>query len=154
MIRLIAVAAWLCVVTLAASYVAATWRSGSGPEAEAPKYFGGLDYVKTKMISVPIIADGAIQGYVIAQFVFTVEASLLRRMSIKPDVFLVDEAIRAIYSGHEFDFRQMRKQDLTELARMIANNVNGRFGARLVEEVLVQELNYLPKDQVRGRNGL
>jgi hypothetical protein len=154
MIRLIAVGLWACAVTLAACYAAVTWRSAGAHQPEAEKYFGGLDYVKTKMISVPVIADGAVQGYVVAQFVFTIEAGLLRRLSVKPDLFLVDEAIRTIYSGESFDFRRMRKQDLPALAKMIAGNVNARFGARFVEDVLVQELNYVPKEHVRGRTNL
>ncbi len=154
MIKLLVVGLWVCVVTLASGYSAVMWQTGRAPEQEAEKFFGGLDYIKTKMISVPVITDGAVQGYVIAQFVFTVEANLLKKLSVKPDVFLVDEAIRTIYAGQGFDFRQMKKHDLPALAKLIADNVNARFGARFVEEVLVQDLNYLPKEQVRGRMSL
>jgi hypothetical protein len=155
MIKLLAVGLWVCAVTLASGYAAVTWQAGRSPEPEAEKFFGGLDYVKTKMISVPVIADGAVQGYVIAQFVFTIDASLLKKLSIKPDVFLVDEAIRTIYAGEGFDFRQMKKHDLPVLSKAIADSVNARFGARFVEEVLIQDLNYLPKDQIRaGRANL
>ena len=47
------------------------------PEPEARdrrSSFGGLESVKTRMISVPVVADGAIHGYVMAQFVFTVDS--------------------------------------------------------------------------------
>jgi len=155
MIKLLAVGLWVCAVTLASGYAAVTWQAGRLPQPEAEKFFGGLDYVKTKMISVPVIADGAVQGYVVAQFVFTIDATLLKKLSVKPDVFLVDEAIRTIYSGQGFDFRQMKKHDLPTLSKAIADSVNARFGAHFVEDVLVQDLNYLPKDQIRaGRANL
>ena len=154
MIKLVAVGLWVCLVTLASGYGVVMWQTGRTQPAEAEKLFGGLDYVKTKMISVPFIADGAVQGYIVAQLVFTVEAHLLKKMSVKPDVFLVDEAIRTIYAGQGFDFRQMRKHDLPALAKLIADNANARFGAHVVEEVLIQDFNYLPKDQVRNRANL
>ena len=36
------------------------------------------------------------------------------------------------------------------LGKKIAENVNKRLGMHVVEDVLVQELNYVPKDSVRG----
>ena len=36
------------------------------------------------------------------------------------------------------------------LGKKVAENVNKRLGAQVVEDVLVQELNYVAKDNVRG----
>ena len=36
------------------------------------------------------------------------------------------------------------------LSKQIGDSVNKRLGVRLIEDVLVQELNYIAKDQVRG----
>src|SRR5262249_5754661 len=108
------------------------------------------EYVKTKMISVPVIAKGAIQGYVTAQFSFSIDAKTLNQMSIKPDVLLLDAAFKTIYAGEVADFSHPEKQDLSVLTKGIAEAVNKRFGKRFVEDVLIQELNYIPKDQVRS----
>ncbi|MCL4766654.1 MAG: hypothetical protein KJZ80_10510 [Hyphomicrobiaceae bacterium] len=150
MIRLVAVGLWACAVTVAAGYAALWWQYGRIPGIESTHLPGGLDTLTTRPVSVPIIADGAVQGYVVAQFAFTVEAALVKRLPIEPDLLLVDEAIRTIYAGNGLDFRQMTRQDLPALARTLAENANARLGARLVQEVLIQELNYVPKDQVRS----
>ncbi len=70
-------------------------------------------------------------------------------MSIKPDLILVDEAIKTIYTGGDIDFRRMKRQDLPALTKRLAENANARFGGKLVREVFVEELNYVSKDQVR-----
>ena len=57
------------------------------------------------MISVPVIRSGAIQGYVMAQFSFTANAKTLKRLSVKADVVVLDEAFKAIYSEEALDFR-------------------------------------------------
>ena len=85
-----------------------------------------------------------------AQFVFTVDSKTMKHLSVKPDVFLLDEAFKAIYGGDSVDFRQFKKRDLQGLSKQIGDNVNKRLGVRLIEDVLVQELNYIAKDQVRG----
>src|SRR5262249_1244794 len=109
-----------------------------------------LTPIRTRMISVPIVADGAINGYVVAQFAFTAPANVMKNMSVKPDLYVIDEAFQLIFSGELLDFRQFKKQDLKTLGKKIVENVNKRLGSRVVEDVLVQELNYVPKDSVRG----
>jgi hypothetical protein len=109
-----------------------------------------LTPVRTRMISVPVVADGGIRGYVVAQFAFTAPAKLMKQMPVKPDLYVLDEAFQLIFSGEMIDFRQFKKQDLPSLGKQIVENVNKRLGMRVVEDVLVQELNYVPKDGVRG----
>jgi hypothetical protein len=152
MIRLILSGLWVCVVTLTSTYAAVSWLAPRAPEAEThiQKLNGGLESVKTRMISVPVIGDGAVHGYVLAQFMFTVDGKAMKHLVVKPDVFLLDEAFKAIYGGESIDFRHFTKRDLQGLSKQIGDNVNKRLGARLVEDVLVQELNYVAKDHVRG----
>lgn len=148
MIKVVFVGLWVCLVTLGATYAVVSWHTTRAPEPEH-KAFGGLESVRTRMISVPVVADGTVQGYVMAQFVFTADANAMRRLSVKPDVFLLDEAFKTIYGSDRIDFRKSRKQDLPGLAKDIADNVNKRLGVALIEEVLVQELNYVSKEDVR-----
>jgi hypothetical protein len=156
MIRIILAGVWACAVTLAASYVAVSWSTGHAvPESEPEPLYGGMEVVRTRMISVPVIRSGAIQGYVMAQFSFTADAATLKRMSLKPDVVVLDEAFKAIYSEDQLDFRNLKKQDLNGLAKRIVESSNQRFGTRIVEDAFVQELSYVTKDGVRtgGKQG-
>ncbi len=151
MIKLILAGLWVCLVTLASTYAAISWHTKHAPQqGESQKLFGGLESVRTKMISVPIVGDGGIHGYVMAQFIFTVDAKVMNRMSVKPDVFLLDEAFKAIYGAQNIDFRSFKKQDLAGLSKQIAESVNKRLGLALIDDVLIQELNYIGKDNVRG----
>lgn len=149
MIRLIATGVWICLATIAASYAATMWQTETTPEEEVDKFFGGLESVKTSLISVPVIVSGAIKGYVLAQFTFTMKSKLMRRMSVKPDVFLLDSAFRAIYGTEAVLLRSGRKQDLEALTTAIKSHVNGRFGEALVEDVLIEKYSFLPKSEVR-----
>ncbi|MET0568908.1 MAG: hypothetical protein ABWZ74_07510 [Hyphomicrobiaceae bacterium] len=151
MIKLIFVGLWACAITLGSSWAVIAWKSGKAADAarEPDKYAGGLEQVRTKMISVPIIADGAIQGYVIVQLAFSIEAKQLKQMTIKPDAILMDEAFKTIYAGETIDFRNIKKQDLPALLKAIGDNANRRLGAPMVQDVLIQELNYVPKAEAR-----
>ena len=88
------------------SWTAAS-KSAEAEHGTARRSTGGsLEHVRTKMISVPIIAEGAIQGYVIAQFVFSIDAKQLKQLSIRPEAILLDEAFKVIYAGESRRFPQ------------------------------------------------
>ena len=151
MIKVVLLGAWLCAVTLGATYGALSWKAKSGTETvQTPSGPVVLEQKQTKVLNIPVIKDGALQGYVLAQFVFTVETEKLKELSTQPDIVVVDEAFKLIYTGEAIDFRTMRKNDIKALSKLILNNVNKRLGEAIVHEVLVQEFNYLPKDQLRG----
>ncbi|MEI9899772.1 MAG: hypothetical protein WDN31_06055 [Hyphomicrobium sp.] len=149
MIRLIVTGIWISLVTALSSYAATLWYASSSPEAEGKKLFSGLESMQTSMVSVPVVSNGAVQGYVLAQFTFTMKSEALGKMSVKPEVFLVDAAFRSIYSGEAAALRGAKKQDLEALTATIKRRVNERFGAALVEDVLIESLTFVPKDEVR-----
>lgn len=151
MIKMLIAGVWVCVVTLASAYAAVSWYMPRPAEADGQKSHANTDAVRSRMISVPVIADGALQGYVVAQFVFNVDGKVMKAMALKPDLFLVDEAFKTIYAEETIDFRQIKKQDLPRLSKKIAENVNKRLGSRLVEDVLIQEFNYLPRESMRSK---
>lgn len=151
MLKYIFVGVWVCAVTLGSTYGVMYWKAQKQQAAAHPTETKVvLEQIKTKTISVPLVLNGTVQGYVLAQFTFTIEASVLDSLPVKPDLYLVDEAFRLIYAGEAIDFRTLRKPDVAALGRLIKDAVNKRLGTELVKEVFVQELNYLPKEQFRG----
>lgn len=149
MIKIIAVGVWVCLVTIGSAFAAITMLSGGKAPIEPEEFFGGIDYVKTNIISVPIVTAGSIRGYLIAQFVYTADGDLLRQLSVPPELFVTDEAFRTIYEGEAPDFEDLKKYDLNGLKKRIATNINKRYGVEIVRDVLIEQFNYVPKDQVR-----
>jgi hypothetical protein len=151
-IKIILLSVWLCIVSLGATYGVMSWKAKAQQQAAqaiaAPPV---LKQMQTKVLNVPVIKGGALQGYVLAQFVFTVETGKLKDLSTKPEVILVDEAFKLIYTGEAIDFGTLRKNDIAVLSKMLLANVNKRLGDTVVHEVLVQEFNYLPNSQLQSR---
>lgn len=150
MMRLLAGGVWICAVTAASTYMASSWVTGATAAAPHEPYMQGIDYEKTRQITVPKISDGKIQGYVVAQFVFTADAATLRQLSVPPELFVVDEAFRTIYADDELDFENLEKGDLSALTAAITERVNERVQAKLVQDTLVEQFYYVPYDQAGG----
>ncbi|HYX82937.1 MAG TPA: hypothetical protein VE714_11130, partial [Gemmatimonadales bacterium] len=91
----------------------------------------------------------SIQGYMMAQFAFTIDGKTLKQLAVKPDAFLIDEAFKILYGSNLFDARQVKPEELATVSNMIMDNTNKRLGGSPIKDVLIQEFTYLSKDQVR-----
>lgn len=148
MIRLVAVALWICLATLASSYSAVYYMTHQGPGAADDAKLGGLDYERLRPINVPILENGALQGYVVAQLVFTADSDNLNSLAIPPHPFIVDETFRLIYADESLNFRKLERYDLDRLKTRVRETVNARLGKDLIQDILVEEFNYFAKDDV------
>jgi hypothetical protein len=153
-IKLVLSALWICIITLVSSYVAASWKSQASIVVGGEEGLTGLNYTKTLPINVPIIVDGAIKGYVVAQFVYTADATVQKSLSVPPDIFILDEAFRTIFSDERIDIDHLERFDLAALTETLGKSVNARFGIELVQDVLVEQFTFVTKDEVRAQAGV
>ncbi|HWK67473.1 MAG TPA: hypothetical protein VNS34_21300 [Rhizobiaceae bacterium] len=150
MIKFIVAALWLCGVTVGAIFFSFSQEGQKTAAAEAPApFFGGLDYVKADLISVPLIRNARVDGYVLAQLVYTAEPQELRKLSVPIQNLLADQAYSFIYADPAFD---MAKFDLAGFKTGLRDSINKRVGSQLIHEVLIEQIDYLPKTDIRNKN--
>jgi hypothetical protein len=137
---------WTLIVSLGATF--AVVYLGSPPPAtavQAPK--PALEVQKTRVLNVPMIANGAVQGFIVAQFAYTVDPKQAKGLSVPPDVFLLDEAFRRIYTDDHLDFMHLNKYDVGALTTFLVTATNKRLGMDVVHDVLVQDFSFISKEQ-------
>ncbi len=149
MIKFALAALWIIAVT-AGSVLFAYQSAGDGTDAdEQATYFGGLDYVKTEVISVPVLRNNEVYGYFLARLVYTAEAEKLRRMVMPPDAIIFDEVYSYLFANPLIDFSRKETLDLDAFREGIKNSINRRVGEALVQEVLVEQMDFLTKSDIR-----
>jgi hypothetical protein len=92
-----------------------------------------------------------VQGYVVARFVYTVEGKTMHQLTVPPEPFVVDEAFRRIYADERLDFRKLARYDLSILTGAIKQRVNERMQADVVQDVLVEDFNYVSREEFQRR---
>jgi hypothetical protein len=151
MIKTIGIGVWACLVALGSTYAAAMWSSGAKveiPVVQGDKALTGLEYRKPAPITIPMISDGRLRGYVVAKVMFTANAADLHAFPVDPQPFVLDETFRRIYTDGKVEFDQMSKYNLDDITSAIKKNVNARLGSELIQDVLIDELNYVDKDSL------
>jgi len=137
---------WVLIVALASSYAAAYFDSVKRP-ADAEQGAIALQFDKTRVINVPMIAKGSVQGFVVAQFGYTVDAVMLKKIQVSPEAFLLDEAFRTLYSDDRLDFSHLERYDINKFTKHLVQATNERLGANLVKSVLIQDFTYFSKEE-------
>ena len=148
--KLLMTGLWVVLVALGSAYGVALYGSAGSDSAKAAAAPLMLQTQKTRVINVPVVADGAVRGFVAAQFVFTQDGNLAKTLQIPPDVYLLDEAFRALYSDAALDPQHIERYDLKRLTVELVKTVNARLGVPLIKDVLIENLSYIDKDAGKG----
>jgi hypothetical protein len=149
LIKFIVSAVWICAVTVGAVFYSfQSANTASAPEAQAP-LMGGLDYVKTEVISVPLLRESRIEGYFLTRLVYTVEPEMMAKLSVPAESLMVDEVYTYLYSNPQIDFSKAETMDLDAFRVAIRDRINLRAETKLVHEVLIEQIDFLSKDEIR-----
>lgn len=150
MIKFVAAAIWICAATIGAVFFS---FQASAPETgkveEAKPMLGGLDYVKTEVISVPVVHDALVTGYFLTKLVYTVKPEIMAKLSVPADSMIIDEVYSYLFGSPEIDFTRTAELDLDRFRANVRDAINKRIGEELVHEVMVEQIEYLSKDEIR-----
>ncbi|MDE2361463.1 MAG: hypothetical protein KGM42_02200 [Hyphomicrobiales bacterium] len=148
MIRTLVVGLFAAIVALGSSYAAISWTKAKRDAAPAEQQVK-LTQKKTRMINVPLVVNGQVQGYVMAQFGYVADEKDLAALSAPVEPILLDEAFRMIYADDKNDFRKLRKADLGSMTADLKDRVSKRLGSNALRDVLIEDFNYVSKDDIR-----
>ena len=151
MIRLLLTGLWVCILTAGASYAVAYWKETGTLLPQSEEHIEGLQYHKTRVLSVPMIENGSVQGYIVTRFVYTVESGMTQQLPFPPDPFVVDEAFRTIFADSRLDFWNLARYDLSILTASIKQRVNQRMQADVLQDVLLEDFNYIAREEFQQK---
>lgn len=138
---------------LGAGYYAIGAASKNDSKAAAgTDHFGGIDYVKIPSFAVPVIQDGVLEGYIVSEWVFTIDAKTKAALSVPPEIFIREDAFRSLYGEVVVDFDNLDRVDLVKLAEAIRLNVNKRIETDAITSVLVQKFDYVESKDIRDNS--
>lgn len=141
--------AWASLVLVATAYAATEFKLLPGTAGKTSKPVEKYDSITTGMISVPVIGEAIVQGYVLAKFSVTARADVAGKVSSRLQDLITDEAYRVIYNSTSADFRKAQKSDLTTLTNAIGVGINKRAGVDAVKDVLIKEFSFISKEDAR-----
>lgn len=151
MIKFVLFGLWSCVVAVGTAYLGLMWSQEVHDEVKAAAKSVKLTHVGIRQISVPISSDGQVKGYVVAKIGYVARADDLKKLEVKPEVFLFDAVFSAVFERKVFDLTAIDQNTLAEFLQHVKAKVNAHLGSEVVLQVVAEELGYVPFEQARGR---
>jgi hypothetical protein len=149
MIKFVAAGLWLCAVTIGAVFFSFDMSTDKETAEPAPPMLGGLDYLNTPVVSVPVLTKEGIVGYFLAKFVYTAEPKKLTKLSAPVDTLITDELYTYLFSNPNIDFSKATTLDLDGLRNGIREALNKRIGEEVIQDVMVEQIDFLSKGEIR-----
>lgn len=148
MLQLILIGLWTCAISLGSTYAGFYYKTRPMPPP-AEGHEASTKSQDLKTITVPIIQDGEIKGYISADF--SVIGAERDPHAKSPDIegYVLDEAYRLIYAETTIEFQNIQKTDLDKLTTDIKSRVNTRLGREAIKDVLVRSFHYVPREEMQ-----
>lgn len=150
MIKLIGTGVWVCVVTLASVYFSVQMSNQVETTDELPELMGKLQTVRGEITTIPVIADGAVQGYFLSRLSFTADPAQLEKMSISPTELITDVLYSQLVGNNVINFPSLENFDLDTFREGIKVALNKRVGSELFHDVIIEQIDYLAKEDIRA----
>ncbi|MDQ0319181.1 hypothetical protein QO002_001319 [Pararhizobium capsulatum DSM 1112] len=148
MLKLVFVGVWVCAVTLGSVYY--SMQQASAPvvsDADAERK-ALQEYVPGELITVPVITDGAVQGYFLTKLSFAVDKNKIKTLHV-PLKESVTSALYDILVGQRLiNVADTSNFDLANFKTKVKEGLNKDFEDEIIFEVLVEQLEYLSKADV------
>ncbi|MBB4567294.1 hypothetical protein [Rhizobium leucaenae] len=152
MIKLVLTGLWVCAVTLASVYFSVQMATAPATNPDDAKK-AQQEFVKGESINVPVIANGQVNGYFITRISFMMEKGKAGQLQMPLTELTTDELYSLLVGNKAIDISHTASFDVASFRSDIKKNMNERLGGDYVADVLVEQLDYLSKDEINNGDG-
>jgi hypothetical protein len=153
MLKLILTGIWICAVTLGAVYYSVQSALPPEPGSEEAASSASLEYIRGENLSIPVIADGEVSGYFVARITVRIDRAKVGKVEIPLKQLLTDEMITLLSNTSMTNLAHVRTFDPEAFKNHVKTGLNGKLGEGVVDTVLIEQLDYLSKADIRAKNG-
>lgn len=153
MVKIVIAGVWACIVTLVAVYFSVQMATAPAAVDDGAAKKPALELVRGESITVPVFENGSVKGYFLGRFSFMVQKDKAEMMKMSATPFMTDELFTLLVGNKLIDMSKAVKLDVDGFRNTIKTDINKRAGEELVSEVLVEQLDYLGKEEARDGGG-
>jgi hypothetical protein len=151
MIKLVVTGLWVCVVTLAAVYFSV--QMATAPAASTDPKAPAQEFVKGESMNIPVIGDTGITGYFITKVSYMMNKDKAKDAAIPLPALTTDTLFTLLVGNKMIDMSQPKTFNVEDFRGDIKKTMNDRLGGDYVASVVIEQLDYLSKEEIRASEG-
>ena len=150
MFKLVASGLWVVIVALIAVYFSVQMALAPKEDKEAAARKAVEDTIRGELTSLPVIENGQVKGYFLTRLSYVVDKVKMATIHIPMDVMITDELYTTLIGDKMIDLGHRDSFDVGAFRKLIRDAVNKRLGEEVVHDVLIEQIDYLSKEDLRA----
>lgn len=150
MFKIIGIGVWVVAVTLGSVYFSVQMsKTPEKPDPEAERK-AVEELVRGEVVTFPVIANGRVEGYFLTRTSYIVDKTKITEVTLPVTELLTDQLFTALVGNRVIKIGENRNFDLDAFRKEIKENLNKRLGQEVVHDIIVEQIDYLSKDDIRA----
>lgn len=150
MFKLVASGIWVVIVALIAVYFSVQMALAPKVDKEAAARKAVEDTIRGELTSLPVIDNGQVKGYFLTRLSYVVDKVKVASIHIPMDVLITDQLYTTLIGDKMIDLGHRDSFDVAAFRALIRDAVNKRLGEEVVHDVLIEQIDYLSKEDLRA----
>lgn len=150
MFKLVASGIWVVIVALIAVYFSVQMSLAPKEDKAAAARKAAEDTIRGELTSLPVIENGQVKGYFLTRLSYVVDKVKMASIHIPMDVMITDELYTTLIGDKMIDLGHRDSFDVAAFRTLIRDAVNKRLGEDVVHDVLIEQIDYLSKEDLRA----
>lgn len=149
MLKIVLVGVWVCIATLGGVFLASylSKKQDTANAAPAPVV---TSVVKGTPISIPVINNGAVDGYFLTRISLMVDSDKAKKTTIPMEVALSDQLFSLLMGDRMIDLQKVGNFNPATFRTKIKDGLNSHMGEGVVTDVMIEQLDYMSKDALKS----
>ncbi|MDB5525962.1 MAG: hypothetical protein JWM58_3725 [Rhizobium sp.] len=149
MLKLILTGVWVAVVTLGSVYASIQMSKPVDLAEEAAKKKAVEELVRGEVVTLPVISGDQVEGYFVTKTSYIVDKTKMAEVTLPIPALLTDELYTALVGDKLIRVKDNHGFDLKAFRERVKKAVNTRLGSDIVLDVIIEQVDYLSKDDIR-----
>jgi hypothetical protein len=149
MLKTVAISLWLMGLLSGSMYYFSTAPVTPAVEEGSAEQKQELEYVSLQPMTVAIVRNNEVRGYIILELSFAMDPGAYDDMSKPLELVLNDRIIEALHEDRSIDIFKLDEFDIKAFAGRLVTAVNAKMGQDLLKQILIQDINFVSKEDVR-----
>jgi hypothetical protein len=143
MIKLVGTGVWILLITLASVYFSLKMASAPKVDTAAAEREAAMEFVSGYTTTVPVIGEGGVNGYLLTKLAYKANKELAAKQVVPLPELITDELYTLLVGKKMIDIADVGSFDLEAFRGVVKEGLNRRFGANVIDEVYVEQIDYL-----------
>ena len=147
--KILGIGLWVCIVTLGAVYGSNYLATAPAGPSEEDARKAALELIRGEPITIPVIGNGDVTGYFLTRISFMMDKEKVKGQDLPTTELMTDQLFTLLVGNKMVDIGNVSSFDVNDFREKIKVEMNERLGEGMVDQVLIEQLDYVSKDAAR-----